>query len=40
VNEHPDSRTRLWVAALALIVVLAWCRFPWAAFAAPLPVTP
>ena len=38
--NRPDTETRLWVAAIALVVIIAWLRFPWQAFAQPFPVLP
>lgn len=36
---NSDTATRLWIAAIILIVVAAWLGFPWDAFAQPFPVT-
>jgi hypothetical protein len=33
-----QSSTRILIATIALIVVLAWARFPWEAFAPAYPV--
>ena len=29
-----------WIAVIALVVIAAWCGFPWQAFAQPFPVLP
>lgn len=38
--NRPDTETRIWLAVIALIVIAAWCGFPWQAFAQPFPVLP
>jgi hypothetical protein len=40
MNDTPDTAARLWIAAILLLVIAAWCGFPWAAFAQPFPVQP
>jgi hypothetical protein len=37
--ERPDHVARIWIATIALIVILSWLAFPWQSFAQPFPVS-
>lgn len=39
MNLSPEAQTRILIATIALIVILAWANFPWGILAQPTPVS-
>jgi hypothetical protein len=38
-EARAQNQKRIWIATIALIVILSWLAFPWQSFAQPFPVS-